>query len=131
MCVRARSKTKKMKKFLTLILFAFLAISCQSQTDSKIKVVSKTEFKQEISKENTQLVDVRTADEFADGSIQHAKNIDVNRNDFEAKVQQLDKTKPVYIYCRSGARSQTAAKKMVELGFTEIYDLEGGYLNWK
>lgn len=131
MCVRAHCKTIKMKNFFILIIVAFLTISCQSQTDSKIKVVSKTEFKQEISKENTQLVDVRTTDEFADGSIQHAKNIDVNSNDFEAKIQQLDKTKPVYIYCRSGARSQTAAKKMVELGFTEIYDLEGGYLNWK
>lgn len=130
MCVRVHCKSQKMKFFLTLILLAFLMVSCQSQTDSKIEVVSKSEFKQEISKENSQLVDVRTADEFAGGSLPNAVNIDVNGDDFETKIQQLDKTKPVYVYCRSGARSRTAAKKMVELGFTHVIDLEGGYMNW-
>ena len=93
MCVRAHCKSQKMKFFLTLILLAFLMVSCQSQTDSKIEVVSKSEFKQEIGKENSQLVDVRTPDEFADGSIQNAINIDVNGDNFETKIQQLDKTK--------------------------------------
>jgi rhodanese-related sulfurtransferase len=119
-----------MKKIILIFLFAFVAFSCQSQKDSKIKVVQKSEFQTFIAKENVQLVDVRTPQEYAEGFIKGAKNINVNDANFETEIQKLDKTQPVYIYCRSGARSQTAAKKMVELGFTQIVDLEGGYMNW-
>lgn len=119
-----------MKKIVVLLFVALIAFSCQSQNDSQIKVVQKTEFKEAIANNTIQLVDVRTPEEFADGFIKGAKNINVNDANFETEIQKLDKTKPVYIYCRSGARSQTAATKMVELGFTEIYDLEGGYMNW-
>lgn len=119
-----------MKKIILIFLFAFVTFSCQSQKDSKIKVVQKSEFQTVITKENVQLIDVRTPQEYADGFIKGAKNINVNDANFETEIQKLDKTQPVYIYCRSGARSQTAAKKMVELGFTQIVDLQGGYMNW-
>jgi len=119
-----------MKKIILIFLFTFVAFSCQSQKDSKIKVVQKSEFQTGITNENVQLIDVRTPQEYADGFIKGAKNINVNNANFETEIQKLDKTKPVYIYCRSGARSQTAAKKMVELGFTQIIDLQGGYMNW-
>jgi rhodanese-related sulfurtransferase len=55
----------------------------------------------------------------------------VNGSAFESEIQKLDKTQPVYVYCRSGARSQKAAEKMVEMGFTQVIDLEGGYLSWQ
>jgi len=120
-----------MKKIILLFLFALLAFSCQSQKDSRIKVVPESEFKAVIAREDVQLIDVRTPQEYDDGFIKGAKNINVNDDDFETEIQNLDKSKPVYIYCRSGARSQTAAKKMVEFGFTQIVDLQGGYMNWK
>ena len=119
-----------MKKIIFIFLFEFVAFFCQSQKDSKIKVVQKSEFQTVITKENVQLIDVRRPQEYANRFIKGAKNINVTDANFETEIQKLDKTKPVYIYCRSGARSQTAAKKMVELGFTQIIDLQGGYMNW-
>jgi len=120
-----------MKKLALLLVVAIMAISCQSQNNSKIKVVPMAEFKTEISKGNVQLIDVRTPEEFSEGAIQNAKNINVNDDFFESEVQKLDKTKPVYVYCRSGMRSQKAAQKMIELGFIQVIDLEGGFLSWK
>ncbi|GGD24287.1 hypothetical protein GCM10011343_13100 [Flavobacterium orientale] len=108
-----------------------LTISCQSQSNPKIKVIAPDAFKTAIAKGEVQLVDVRTPEEFSEGAIGHALNNNVNGPDFETEILKLDKTQPVYVYCRSGARSQIAAKKMVDLGFTEVIDLEGGYLNWK
>jgi rhodanese-related sulfurtransferase len=123
-------KIENMKKIILLFLIAFITYSCQSQKDSRIKIVPKSEFQLIVANENVQLIDVRTPQEYADGFIKGAKNINVNDTNFESEIQKLDKTKPVYIYCRSGARSQTAAKKMVELGFNQVVDLQGGYMNW-
>ncbi|WP_291118885.1 rhodanese-like domain-containing protein [Flavobacterium sp. UBA6135] len=120
-----------MKKILVILLLSVMTISCQSQSNPKVKIIAPDAFKTAISKGEVQLVDVRTSEEFSEGAIAHALNINVNGADFETEIQKLDKTQPVYIYCRSGARSQTAAKKMVDFGFTEVIDLEGGYLNWK
>lgn len=119
-----------MKKIVFLVLLAVMTISCQSQTNPKIKVLPVAEYKSHISKESVQLVDVRTPAEFKEGAIPNALNIDVNNAAFDEEIQKLDKTKPVYVYCRSGARSQTAAHKMVEMGFVEVIDLAGGYLRW-
>ncbi len=120
-----------MKKLVLLLVIAIMTISCQSQNNSKIKVIPVTEFKTEIAKGEVQLIDVRTPEEFLEGAIPNALNININDDSFEAEIQKLNKTKPVYIYCRSGARSQKAAKKMIELGFIEVIDLEGGFLSWK
>ncbi|MFN4198728.1 MAG: rhodanese-like domain-containing protein [Flavobacterium sp.] len=120
-----------MQKIVFLLAIALLSLSCQSQQDPKIKVLPAAEYKTALSNGQVQLVDVRTSQEFAQGAIPGAVNIDVTNGVFDRAIQQLDKTKPVYIYCRSGARSQTAARKMVALGFTEVIDLRGGYLQWR
>ncbi len=120
-----------MKKIGLKLVMALVVFSCQSQSNPKIKVLATEAFKTEILKEGIQLVDVRTAEEYASGAIFKAQNMDVLQPDFERKIQKLDKSKPVYIYCRSGSRSQTAGKRMVALGFTQVVDLKGGYLNWK
>jgi rhodanese-related sulfurtransferase len=119
-----------MKKTLLLLVTAVLTLSCQSQTDSKIKVLPVASYKVAIAKNDVVIVDVRAPEEFSQGAVPNAQNINVTNASFETEIQKLDKTKPVYVYCRSGARSQTAAKKMAALGFTEIIDLEGGYLAW-
>ena len=51
-------------------------------------------------------------------------------DDFVAKAEKYDKTKPVFVYCKSGGRSKKAAEKLNELGFTNIYELEGGIIKW-
>ena len=97
------------------------------------EVVTKVDvatFKEGITNSDIQLVDVRTAQEFKDGYIENAQLIDYKLDDFRDKIQELDKDKPVYLYCRSGNRSGKASKIMLELGFKEIVDLKGGYKAW-
>jgi phage shock protein E len=43
---------------------------------------------------------------------------------------KYDKSKPVFLYCRSGNRTSSAAAKVAKLGFGEIYDLQGGIMSW-
>lgn len=110
-------------------LFSFL-FGTQVQ-NNHIKVLSPEVFKKQITSYSVQLIDVRTANEFKSGHIKNARNIDFFSNNFSKDMSTLNKEKPVYLYCRSGNRSHKAATQLVKLGFSEIYDLKGGYLNWK
>lgn len=114
---------------------SFLSSLFGTKSDSNhIKVLSTADFKQAIQGINKakQLIDVRTASEFSSGHIKGAINIDFfNASKFMQALQKYDKEKAVYLYCRSGNRSGNAAKKLESLGFKEIYDLQGGYMNWR
>lgn len=122
------------------LLFLLGALSsCQAQQGGKgnaagaapVSVLSVPEFKKVITDKNIQLVDVRTPEEYAQGHIDGALNINVNSGDFSALIgKQLDKNKPVAVYCRSGVRSQTASGVLKDLGFKKIYDLKGGFIAW-
>ena len=94
------------------------------------KVVSPAEFKELMNKENAQVIDVRTPGEFEGGIIGDAVNIDYTASDFQKEIAKLDMSKPTLIYCASGGRSGRAAKIMKDLGFEEVYDLQGGYNGW-
>jgi rhodanese-related sulfurtransferase len=103
----------------------------QSETQEPIiKVLPKESFKAAISGNTVQLIDVRTPEEYIDGHIEGALNINVQDQKFAEQISKLDKTKTVYIYCRSGSRSQMAASQMKTLGFKSIIDLKGGYMNY-
>ena len=78
-----------------------------------------------------QLVDVRTPEEYKIKHLKGAQNICVTDDDFSEKVKTLDKNKPVYVYCKMGVRSADAAHKLRKLGFTKIYDMDGGILLWE
>ncbi len=124
------------KTFLFLTMIAFSVAACQSQdtaqNGSKIVVLAPLAYKEKIENgTKVQLVDVRTSAEYQAGHIGDATNIDYLAEDFEQKIQTLDKDQPVYIYCRSGSRSNKAAKVMQALGFREICDLQGGYMAWR
>lgn len=94
--------------------------------------LSAIEFSQKI-KENPSatVVDVRTPEEFANGHIQNALNIDWRNEHFQNQISKLDKTKPIYVYCLSGGRSAAAAANMRQNGFTQVYELVGGITNWR
>lgn len=103
--------------------------SC-SQNDN-ITTVSAEEFEREIIAKSPQLVDVRTAEEYAEGHIAYAQNLDVNSADFRTNaLAALDKLKPVYVYCRSGHRSMNAAKVLAKEGF-RVVNLQGGIMEWE
>ena len=112
--------------FLVMFLMTTM-ISCQAQ--SEFRSVGIDEFKTEISKSDVQLVDVRTAQEYSEGHIPGAMNIDVNAPDFEEKIKALDKKENVAIYCRSGRRSKMAANKLTAAGF-KVIELNTGFLSW-
>lgn len=118
---------------ITLILMSFFAslFSATAQQTEVITILEKEAFKAAIAGDSIQLVDVRTPQEYKAGYIQNAINIDYfDALNFSLKFEKLNKDKPIYLYCRSGSRSQKAANKLVEMGFKEIYDLKGGYMNW-
>ena len=88
-------------------------------------------FKAEIIKAGSQVVDVRTPKEYAQGHIKGAVNIDYFSEDFETQFKQLDTSKKLYIYCRSGKRSSKSASRLEAMGFEDVYELEGGIINWR
>ena len=117
---------------LTILLFvATLAISCntksQSQSDA-ISVITSTEFKEKSV--THPIIDVRTPQEFREGHIEGAININYFDKTFLDQIAKYEKNEPLFIYCKSGNRSDQASKKIADFGFTKIYDLEGGILNW-
>ncbi len=114
---------------LTLILF-FTACKDNSVAQ-EIKVLTPVEFHDAIKDKDIQLVDARTLPEFEEGHLANALNIDVLETDFITKAEKLDLQKPVYVYCRSGKRSAKAALILKDVGFKEIYDMQGGYLLWE
>ncbi|NNK69770.1 MAG: rhodanese-like domain-containing protein, partial [Flavobacteriaceae bacterium] len=97
---------------------------------SGIQLLDKNTFEDAISRRRIQLVDVRTPEEYEAGHIEKATNIDFLADNFEQNIQEINKDRPVFIYCRSGGRSGQAAELMKKLGFKKIYDLRGGYLSW-
>ena len=127
---------KHFKNFI-LSMISFLWVmhsSCQnaSTKDSNIKKLSANEFENTMELDsNLQLIDVRTPEEFNQGFIKNAKNVNWNGGDFETEVTKLDKSKTVFVYCLAGGRSGEAANKLKDLGFTTIYDLKGGMNAWR
>lgn len=96
------------------------------------KRVSTPEFKKLMADlPDAQLVDVRTATEYKGGHIRLAENIDYKGADFKTKIANLDKSKPVLVYCQAGGRSQKACGMMQDMGFKEIYELKSGYGKWE
>jgi len=82
--------------------------------------------------DNAVILDVRTENEVVDGIIAKAIHIDIYKGqEFIAAIEELDKDKNYYVYCRSGNRSGQACKIMVQLGFENAYNLEGGILQWQ
>ena len=77
------------------------------------------------------ILDVRTEDEVSEGFIPNAINIDIHKGQgFIYQLEELDKSKNYYVYCRSGARSGQACNIMNQLGFENAYNLVGGILDW-
>jgi thioredoxin len=120
-----------MKKILSLVAITFLLVNCQGQTSKGVQTVDVKTYAEKLkTTQNPQLLDVRTPEEFASEHIDNATNVNWNGSDFETKAATYDKSKPVFVYCKVGGRSAQAANKLAEMGFKEIYNLEGGIMKW-
>ncbi|MGA1030603.1 MAG: rhodanese-like domain-containing protein [Flavobacteriaceae bacterium] len=109
-------------------LLLFLISSCFQQ--QSITVVEQDRFKAYIAAGHS-LIDVRTPEEFAQGHIEGAQNLNFLATDFSEKAQKFNKKEPLLLYCRSGNRSAKAAKILDSLGFQQLFDLKGGFLAWE
>lgn len=117
-----------MKKLLLLFACLFTGLFASAQNE-KYKTVDAAQFAKFLSEKGVQLVDVRTANEFKQGHLEGAVNIDVQAADFDKKSKTLKKDKVVAIYCRSGKRSKAAAEKLVAKGY-KVVELKGGITAW-
>lgn len=118
-------------RILLITLVSILFFSCNTKTNENVKLVEAKEFSTQIeTAASPQILDVRTPQEFNEQHIANATNIDWNGTSFEQQVQQLDKDKTVYVYCKSGVRSAKASDKLAEMGFTDIVELDGGITKW-
>lgn len=116
---------------IALALLVFALTSCNGQTQKNSKLIDPVAFKKEIAATpNAQILDVRTPEEYASEHLQNAQNVNWLSPDFVANTSKYDKSKPVFVYCKSGRRSHLAAEKLAELGFTTIIEMEGGILKW-
>jgi phage shock protein E len=92
--------------------------------------LSPSDFAAAVKLPNTEILDVRTASEFASGHLAGAVNLDVESSGFTTSLANLDPSKNYAVYCRAGNRSKTATSIMKQTGFTSVYDLAGGINAW-
>jgi thioredoxin len=115
--------------FIVLIIISIL--SCNGQASKNIETIAPKAFAKKIKETpKAQILDVRTPEEFASEHIDNATNVNWLGDNFVAGTEKLDKSKPVFVYCKIGGRSAKAAAKLEELGFKTIYQLEGGMMKW-
>lgn len=122
------------KTILIAIIAAATSIvshSCAQTTTYKAKL-TPLEFSEKMKTlPDAPVIDVRTPAEFAEGHVINALNYDWNGSIFDQQIQGLDKSKPVLVYCRSGSRSAAAAAHMRTIGFKEVYEMDGGFMDWR
>ncbi len=119
-----------------LSFFIFFLNSCNSSKSNDANTTEpisiNSEKLVELRKDTSiQIIDVRTPGEVSDGYIPGTTLFfDINSDDFDAKIDKLDKSKKYIVYCKSGGRSSRAVETMSEKGFKYIYELEGGISSW-
>ena len=129
-----------MKKAGILIIFLMVALCMNdsyaqsSQPKQLIKTINSVEsaemIKKNLKNKNFVILDVRTPEEYADGHLANATNIDFKATDFADKVGKLDKSKTYLVYCRAGHRSASAVEIMKTQSFQTLYNLDGGITQW-
>ncbi|MFC2176449.1 rhodanese-like domain-containing protein [Bacteroidota bacterium] len=117
-----------------IVLISVGMFSCSNGQDTAKSVaiaenVNVDDFASRL--EGSQILDVRTPEEWSQGIIEGAVMMNFYDNDFDDQLAKLDKEKPVAVYCKSGGRSGNAMSKMNTMGFKEVYNLNGGMGAWK
>ncbi len=125
-----------MFKIIKFAIYVIVMSTCAMQASSctlndNIVSISAPEFEKEIKSDSVQLVDVRTPQEYAEGHIDGALNINVQSDNFKVLAQrELSKDSTVFVYCLSGRRSLDATEILTKLGY-KVVNLKGGIIEWK
>jgi rhodanese-related sulfurtransferase len=135
-----------MKLFFKIAILLFITsvinVGCESNKQSnkvsdssvsqikqgEVQALTPSEFKEKSV--NQTIIDIRTPYEFKQGYIKGAVNINYYSRNFLENFTNYDKNTPIFVYCRSGSRTSSAAKKLAKAGFQKVYDLRGGIMNW-
>ena len=127
-------------KLVVILAFCFLSLSACSQkpaksaneakAQNKYELLKPEEFNKRLNAEPGIILDVRTPNELKKGMLKNAVSLDIFRDDFEAQVDKLDKSKTYYVYCAAGGRSSEAVEMMQKKGFAKVIDLDGGISKW-
>jgi rhodanese-related sulfurtransferase len=117
-----------MKKVFALIASALLLAGCSSSSNAID--LSVTEFSAKVAEAGVITLDVRTPSEFAEGFIEGARLVDFQSGNFENEIAALDKNATYAVYCRSGNRSGQAVKVMQDAGFSNVFNMNGGVIEW-
>ncbi len=116
--------------FFKLLFVVLFFTACQAQVKPGTQLVGPEVFEKTITANKGQLIDVRTPKEYQSGHLKGAKNLHLYEKNFGEEVDKLDKTKPVYVYCKAGGRSAEAVEILQEKGFKKIVELDGGIDAW-
>lgn len=100
--------------------------------NAEVEIVSPEVFQAKLLEDSAAyLLDVRRPDEFAAGHLMGAHLLNwLDTDRFKLEAEKIDKAKTIYVYCRSGRRSNEAACYLAEKGYN-VVDMEGGILGWK
>lgn len=116
---------KLLPTLLALALFTTVAAA------DDVKHVQSKEAAAIVSKGEVVVLDVRTPDEFSEGHIAGAKNIDfLDEAKFKAEAAKLDKSKTYLVHCQAGGRSAKSLKILQELGLKNLIHLDDGFGGW-
>lgn len=113
-------------------VLALGACGGSTATDTQLELTSVQDVQSIVEAPPADLVilDIRTPEEFAAGRLAGAINIDYYADDFEQKLGELNLDVPYVMYCNSGNRSSNALPVMDSIGFSEVYELDGGIQAW-
>jgi phage shock protein E len=117
------------KKVIAVLAASALFLTGCGSSDSTN--LGAQEFQAKASEPGVVVLDVRTGGEYAAGHIANAINIDVEGMTFDGDIKSLDKDAKYAVYCQSGRRSVNAIKKLQDAGFTNLFNLKNGILDWQ
>ena len=119
-----------MKKRDILFISLLLMFMAACSNKGEVNTIPVDEFAVVITNPDVQLIDVRSAEEYAKGNIEGSVNISLNGENFSGEIgRQLDTERPVAVYCNGGRESAEAAEILSSMGF-KVFELEKGYKNW-
>jgi rhodanese-related sulfurtransferase len=123
-----------MKLRTLTLLFAVMLAACggSSTATAEIRLVAASDAATVLNERAPEVVllDVRTAEEFNEVRVPGSVNVDFYAADFASQLDTLAKDVPYVVYCRSGNRSSQTMNIMRELGFLEVWDVDGGIISW-
>jgi rhodanese-related sulfurtransferase/thiol-disulfide isomerase/thioredoxin len=119
-----------MKIFIAVFISLMFVITVFAQETSPALIEVDSFAAKAIREVKPQIIDVRTPEEFKTNHIRGAIAVNLKENNYLNRLNQFDKTKPVFIYAIQSSRPDVLAKELQEIGYTNVYELKGGIAAW-